>query len=252
LSEVYQQTLAFRPDLDQITALYAEAFRWYHPRTAVPPIHVSFYPYIGINHTIRLRDGDVYVRIGDLCDEMPLACHKGLAFILVGKLLRKKIPDGARDVYSAYIDSEFIREKARENKRDKGRKVVTTAKGEAYDLDEIFDQVNRHYFAGWIKKPVLTWSAKKTYRILGHHDETHGHIAISKSLDSVKVPRYIVEYVLFHEMLHIAHPTRHINGRRHNHTAEFKRDEQRFAHYERAEQWIEQNVGKMKRAARKR
>lgn len=240
------------PDLDSISALYAEAFRWYHPRKPVPPIHVSFYPYVGINHTIRIRDGEVYVRIGDICDEMPLACHKGLAFILVGKLLRKKIPDGAREVYAAYIDSDFIRQKAVEDKRARGRKVVTTTKGNVYDLDELFDSVNEQYFDGWIKKPSLTWSARKTYRILGHHDETHGHIAISKSLDSGSVPRYIVEYVLFHEMLHIAHPTKHINGRRHNHTAEFKRDEKRFPHYERAEKWIEQNVRKLRREAKRK
>ena len=238
--------------MDSIAAVYHEAFRWYHPKKPVPPIHVSFYPYVGINHTIRIRDGDVYVRIGDVCDEMPLACHKGLAYILVGKLLRKKIPDGAREVYSAYIDSEHIRERAKENKREKGRKIVTTSKGDVYDLDELFDAVNERYFGGWIKKPILTWSARKTYRILGHHDETHGHIAISKSLDSRSVPRCIVEYVLFHEMLHIAHPTQHINGRRHNHTAAFKRDEKRFPHYERAEKWIEQNVRKLKKEAKRR
>lgn len=253
MSSVYQPTLDFSgSELDRIADLYAEAFRWYHPRKDVPPIHVSFYPYIGINHTIRVRDGDVFVRIGELCRDMPMPCHKGLAFILVGKLVRKKLPDGAREVYSAYIDSEHVRHLATEQKRARGRKVVTTTKGDVYDLDEIFDEVNERYFAGWIRKPVLTWSAKKTYRILGHHDETHGHIAISKSLDSVGVPRYIVEYVLFHEMLHIAHPTKHINGRRHNHTAEFKRDEQRFVKYEEAERWIERNVGKMKRAARRK
>ena len=82
--------------------LYAEAFRWFDPKRAVPPIHVSFYPYIGINHTIRVRDGEVFVRIGEICREMPLASHKGLAYILVGKLLRKKIP-GRRD--ERFIDA---------------------------------------------------------------------------------------------------------------------------------------------------
>lgn len=239
-------------DLDQIRAFYEEAYRFYDPKRAVPPLSVSFYPYIGINHTIRIRGGEVFVRIGEICRDMPLPCHRGLAYVLVGKLLRRQIPAGARDVYAAYSKSDALRERAADNKRSRGRKVVTSSKGAVYDLDEIFDTVNAKYFAGSIPRPVLTWSARKTYRILGHHDATHDHVAISRSLDSRDVPRYIVEYVVFHEMLHIAHPTKHVNGRRYNHTPAFKRDERKFVHYEAAEAWIEGNVRKLKRAAKKR
>jgi hypothetical protein len=241
--------------LDQIRSLYVEAFHHLDKKRAVPPVHVSFYPYIGINHTIRIRSGEIFVRIGDICSEMPLLCHKGLAYILVAKLLRKKIPAGANELYSAYTKSDFIQKQATSRKRTLGRKVVTTSKGTTYDLDEIFAGLNRQYFAGTIPKPVLTYSAAKTYRILGHHDSTHKHITISCSLDSPDVPRYVIEYVVFHEMLHIAHPTKHVNGRRYNHTPAFKRDEQKFAHYTRAELWIERNVSrlrKLKRAAKAR
>ena len=217
----------------------------------MPEIEVSYYPYIGINHTIRIREGRILVRIGEVCRDMPPASHRGLAYILTGKLLRRKIPDGARQVYSAYIDTPEVRERANHSKRTRGRKVVTTTKGHVYDLDEIFESLNRLYFGRPIPKPVLTWSARKTYRILGHHDATHDHVAISKSLDNADVPRYVVEYVLFHEMLHIAHPTQHINGRRYNHTAAFKRDERMFQYFSEAERWIERNVRKMKREAKR-
>lgn len=238
--------------IEQIRELYVEAFRWYDPKRAVAPVHVSFYPYVGINHTIRIREGEIFVRIGSICTEMPLVCHKGLAYILIGKLLRKKIPAGAREVYSAYVKSDAIRVQAAENKRSKGRKVVTTSKGLVYDLDEIFAALNEQYFGDSIPEPVLTWSANKTYRILGHHDATHEHIAISRSLDSRDVPRYVVEYVVFHEMLHIHHPTKHVNGRRYNHTAAFKRDERKFAHYEEAERWIERNVRRLKKESKRK
>jgi predicted metal-dependent hydrolase len=237
--------------VERIRAVYEEAFRFYHPRKRVPPVHVSFYPYVGINHTIRIRNGEVFVRIGEICREMPLGPHRGLAYVLTGKLLRKKIPDDARAVYEKYIDSDAIRRQAVQSKKARGRKVITTSKGEVYDLDEIFQAVNKRYFGSWIRKPMLTWSAKKTYRILGHHDATHDHVAISRSLDSKQVPRFIVEYVLFHEMLHIAHPPKHINGRRYYHTPEFKRDERRFERYDEAERWIEQNVRKLKREAKR-
>lgn len=238
--------------LDRIREYYREALKYYDAKRAVPPIDVRFYPYVGINHTIRIRDGRVFVRIGEICREMPLMPHKGLAYILVGKLMQKRLPKGARDVYSAYIKSTEVREKASESKRTRGRKVVTTSKGAVYDLDEIFASLNTQYFADSIEKPVLTWSANKTFRILGHHDATHGHIAISRSLDAATVPRYVVEYVVYHEMLHIHHPTIHSGGRRYNHTAAFKRDERKFRYFEEAEKWIERNVRKLKKEARRR
>ncbi len=238
--------------LDSIRDFYREALKYYDPKRAYTEIEVRFYPYVGINHTIRVRDGKIFVRIGEICRDMPPTPHKGLAYILVGKLLGKRQPKGAREVYSRYIKSPEIREKATHSKRTRGRKVVTTSKGSVYDLDEIFETLNEQYFAGSIAKPALTWSANKTYRILGHHDATHEHIAISRSLDAVSVPRYVVEYVVFHEMLHIHHPTKHVNGRRYNHTAAFKRDERKFRYFEQAEKWIERNVRRLKKEAKKR
>ena len=240
------------PEIEDIRLLYEEAFRWYDPKRKLPEIKVSFYPYVGINHTIRIRDSRILVRIGEICREMPLASHRGLAYILIGKLLRKKIPPGAREVYSKFVKTTEIREKAADNKRVKGRKVVTTSKGSVYDLDEIFALLNSQYFGNAIPKPALTWSAKKTYRILGHHDATHGHIAISRSLDTSDTPLYVVEYVVYHEMLHIHHPTKHVNGRRYNHTAAFKRDERKFAYYEEAERWVERNVRRLKKESKKK
>ncbi len=231
---------------------YAEAFRAFDEKREVPEIDVRFYPYIGINHTIRVREGKVFVRIAEMCRDMPPIGQQALAFILVAKLLRKKVPTNAREIYSNFIKTVEMREKATESKRSRGRKVISTDKGAVYDLGEIFDTLNRDYFRGDMQKPVLTWSARKTYRILGHHDATHKTIVISKSLDSINVPKYVVESVVFHEMLHIHHPTVHHNGRRYNHTPAFRRDEEKFVYFNEAEKWIEQNVRKLKKEAKRK
>ena len=166
--------------------------------------------------------------------------------------MRKKVPPAARKIYSDFIKTQEIQAKAVASKRAKGRKVITTSKGVTYDLDVIFERVNLLYFQNRIPKPVLTWSAQKTYRILGHHDSTHETIVISRSLDSPKIPPYVVEYVVYHEMLHIHHPTTHRNGRRYNHTAAFRLDEKNFAFYDEAERWIARNVKNLKRNAKRK
>ncbi len=183
---------------------------------------------------------------------MPLAAQNALAIILVSKLLGKKIPQTVLETYRGFIKNQELRKKVIANKRAKGRKIITSAKGDIYDLDEIFTHLNQIYFDNKIIKPTLTWSARKTYRILGHHDSTHETIVVSKSLDDKKTPKYIVEFVLFHEMLHIFHPTQHRDGRRYNHTPQFRRDEKKFAYFDEAENWVEQNIKKLKRNAKRK
>src|SRR5215213_7142638 len=238
-------------NLSEIKNLYEEAFQTLDAKRAIPEIEVRFYPYIGINHTIRVRGGKVFVRIAEICQTMPQAAQKALAYILVAKLLRKKVPPAAREIYSDFIKRQEIRDKAVENKRARGRKIITSAAGEFYDLDEIFDRLNQVYFKASLPKPVLSWSSRRTYRILGHHDSTHETVIVSRSLDDKKVPQFVVEYVVFHEMLHIFHPTEHRHGRRFNHTPAFRRNERKFRYFEEAESWIERNVKHLKRRAKK-
>jgi hypothetical protein len=231
---------------------YAEAFRAIdRGATVTPEISIEFYPYVGINHTIRIREGRIMVRVGEICRAMPHNEHKALAYILVAKLLRRAVPAEARRVYAGYVKSHEIQEKARERKKSRGRKVVSGAAGTVYDLDGVFEKVNLIYFAGKMTKPMLTWSARKTYRILGHHDPAHETIVISRSLDSRDVPKFVVEYVMFHEMLHVFHPTKNVNGRRMNHTREFRDHERKFIYYKEAEGWITANVRKLKRNAKR-
>ena len=236
----------------KLANIYAATFRAFDPKAPRPVIKVEYYPYIGLNHTIRVRKGTVYVRISEICQNMTESIHTALANILVAKLLRKRIPAWARDEYAAYTKTKETRRRAAENKLARGRKVVTTDKGEVYDLTDIFDELNAEYFDNRIEKPVLTWSARKTYRILGHHDATHRTIVVSRSLDSKDTPKYVVRYIVFHEMLHIKHPTVHHNGRRYNHTPAFRADEEQFEYFDKAERWIERNVRKLKRNAKKK
>lgn len=235
---------------EELAELYREAFQKLDKKRDAPEIEVSFYPYIGINHTIRLRNGRAFVRISEIFENAPRAVQKSLALILVAKLLRKKIPPEVEMIYRQFAKSSEIQSQAFENKRVRGKKIITSSQGDFYDLEEIFDRLNEIYFNNRLPKPVLTWSARKTFRRLGHHDTIHRTIVISKSLDNKKVPKYVVEFVVFHEMLHIHHPAEKQNGRHFFHTPAFRRDEEKFEYFEEAEKWIEQNLRLLKRHAR--
>ena len=234
-----------------LRTLFGDAFRQLAPGRPVPDVDVRYYPYAGLNHTIRMRSGRVHVRVSDIFRAAPVNVHRALAFILVAKLLRRRTPQLHERVYRNYAFQPEVLRASDLARRQRGRKRISTAQGRAYDLEKMFARLNRRYFDGGLPRPTLTWSQKRTRTILGHHDGAHDTIVISKTLDSEDVPEWFVEYILYHEMLHIKHPARLINGRRYYHTKAFRTDEQRFPHYQEAQLWLE-GVARQRRTLRAR
>ena len=229
--------------------VFSEAFRQLDPkgrrfRLNTSDIEVRFYPYAGMHHTIRVRSGRVYVRLSDVFEAAPPEVIRALAFLLVARLLSRKIPPAYERVYRAYAFSPQVLRASDIARQKRGRKVISSAQGKSYDLSELFDRLNRRYFDSEIEKPVLTWSKRKAKRILGHHDAVHRTITISKALDSRDVPEWFVEYILYHEMLHIKHPAKFINGRRYYHTAAFRSEEESFPQYQASQEWLDRVVRK--------
>ncbi len=75
--------------------------------------------------------------------------------------------------------------------------------------------------------PLLGWSRRPSRTTLGHYDSSHNAIILSRFLDSPEVPLLVVEYIMFHEMLHLRHPMVHTGSRR-IHTSEFQEAEKAF------------------------
>jgi hypothetical protein len=237
--------------MNEVKKFFLDAFHHLGRNRGIPVIDVRFYPYAGLRHTIRVRSGQVYVRLSDLIKDCPPEVMRSLAFVLVARLLGKKVPAVHERVYRDYSLTPDVMRSSDIARRHRGRKMISSAVGNTYDLDKMFSKLNRRYFNSGLEKPTLTWSQRKTRSILGHHDRVYETITISKSLDSAQVPDWFVEFILYHEMLHIKHAARMINGRRYYHTTAFRLDERRFAKYEESQRWLEQ-VARQRRVPRTR
>ena len=234
-----EQQVAMPITETSLKTVFADAFRQITQRREPPEIHVSFYPFAGLNHTIRLRKQRMYVRVSDILRDAPPPVHQALAHILVSKLFNKKSGTEHESLYRQYAYQPQVLRASDLARQKRGRKLITGAVGRAYNLDKLFARINRLYFDGALPVPTLSWSQRKTKSILGHHDWMHDTIVISRSLDHAAVPEFVVEYVLYHEMLHVKHRPRVVNGRRIYHTAAFRADERRFAHYDEAVAWLD-------------
>jgi len=236
----------------QIEIIFKDAFQSLIHKTPMPQIDVGFYPYTGLTSKIRMRGGRISVRLSDILKDAPSEVIFALACILIAKLYRRKIPPEQSDIYRDYSLRQSVREAIDTVKRERGYKLLTSPQGRIYDLGAMFDDLNRRYFNGEIKRPALSWSRQNSRRILGHQDHIHEAIVLSRTLDDAKTPPFVVEYVLYHVMLHIKHPTRLVNDRKVMHGKEFRADERKFAGFAEAKKWLEDHAPPVRRRRRKR
>ncbi len=208
--------------------IFAQVFRQMRPRTPLPAIDVEFRRYANANAQIRLQDGRLAIRMADTLAAAPEPVMEALAEILLSKLFRRPVPPASSARYRRYLNQKDVRRNIDLVRQIRGRKRLDSAQGSAYDLDQMFEELNFRYFFGLMAKPKLGWSPNASRTMLGHYDPPHNAIVLSRILDRCEVPKVAVEYVLFHEMLHLRHPVEHNGARRCVHTREFKEAEKQF------------------------
>ena len=181
-------------------------------------------------------------------------------------------PDDVVAAVAMFVESKKGSEKAREALRVirlhfaagrveavPGKRPSLTPHGTALDLREVAEQLNQAYFGGRLRVDV-TWGkatgtaghcvprARTATLQLGSYSYEDRLVRIHRTLDSPQVPRYVVESVVYHELLHADLPPVVRNGRRYFHTPEFRRRERQFRHFERADRWVKEHLHELLRA----
>lgn len=218
--------------------LFLRVFQDLKPRTEAPLILVEFKAFANANSSVRLAEGTMLVRISDVLQSAPATVLEALAYLLIGKLYRKPIPKTYAERYRRYLNRKEMRRDLQLVRQSRGHKLVSEPQGTHYDLEAIFEDLNLRYFHGLMSRPQIGWSRRASRTMLGHYDPSLNTIVLTKLLDSAKVPRLAVEYVMFHEMLHLRFPVQHKGARRCVHTPEFKEAERQFADFEQAKQLL--------------
>lgn len=232
-SESVLQTAIFFETPEEI---FARVFHEFRPRTALPQVHVKFCKFANANSFVRWDESGLEFRITDVLEGAPATILESLANILMAKLVRRPVPRIHAERYRRYLNRKEMRRSLQLVKQSRGRKFVSGPQGDAYDLEKVFEELNLAHFHGWMAQPLLGWSRRPSRVMLGHYDPSHNAIILSRLLDSPQVPRLAVEYVLFHEMLHLRFPVEHRGARRCVHTREFKEAERGFPRLKEAKQ----------------
>jgi predicted metal-dependent hydrolase len=208
--------------------IFQDIYRELRPASSIPELKIEFFAFANVNNTILLREGRLLVRLSDLLEGAPDTVLRAIAHILLAKMYRHTIDRGHAARYRRYVASHDIVRKTHLVRQMRGRKRLRSARGHFYDLDAIFEDLNTRFFHGLMARPRMSWSQTKTRRILGHYDPAHNAIIISRIFDHPAMPAFVLEYIVYHEMLHLKHPVKLRGSRRCVHSAEFQAEEKLF------------------------
>ena len=212
----------------EFISIFEQEYRALRPRAPMPPIALRFRRFTSLNTTIRLREGELRVSLSDLLEGAPEPVIRAIAHILLAKIYKKPIDASHNARYKRFASSAAVAKQTEVIRGARGNKRISGPEGHFYHLEEVFDTLNIRFFGGMLGRPQLTWSEHVAKRALGHYDAAHNTIVVSRVFDRPSSPRYAIEYLLYHEMLHLKHPVKMKGLRRCVHPREFKAEEALF------------------------
>ena len=199
-----------------------------------PRFSVEFYPYSSLVLTIRRRHDTMLVRFSDLLRRASGPVLEGAAALLLSKIYGRKVPAALTAPYVRYARSHRTRSRIHRMRRGRVAPVGLAPGGRHFDLAQLFEQLNKRYFDGMLERPHIGWSRRSWRRQFGCYDSGPNRILLNRSMDRPGIPQFAVEYVLFHEMLHVKHPARRSGCTLISHSREFRQEEKRFPDFARA------------------
>ncbi|GAB4253405.1 MAG: hypothetical protein Kow00109_29050 [Acidobacteriota bacterium] len=212
-----------------------------HP---VAACSVEFRPYAGFRNVVQLRDGRISVRLSDLLADAPWEVVQAVVDDLLARLFgRPPLPE-ARKIKAEFLEAPETRDRFRRLRRERSRLKMAPPAGEVWDLQRRFERLNRAYFAGALQLDGLGWSLRRERSRLGRYDPDLNAVVLNRVLDSPLVPDYVVDYVLYHELIHAYLWQTIPEGPGRSHGPEFKRWEQRFPELRRARAFLQRHFSR--------
>jgi hypothetical protein len=152
----------------------------------------------------------------------------GLIQSLLVKIFKQKASTINLDLYDSFIKNLHI--------------AIPKTKSDPILLDS-FNRVNENYFFNSIEQPNLKWGSASATK-LGSYEYQTDTITISSIFQNTE--QELLDYIIYHELLHKKHKFKTSGTRNYHHTAKFKKDEKQFKNSDLIEQKLKKLCTKTK------
>lgn len=204
---------------------------------------LEIYPYSSKLYSIKPLSGRMEIQIHEALDYMSeYDCKRFASFIRQRKwtdLKRLLAEYQEKTPQSRELSVHFHSVKANPTHENHTR-------GRYYDLEKVFTACNQRNFGGKMARPkVIHWSPRVNHSTMGSYNINEDILMINRGLDRPDVPAYVLDFVMYHELLHKALGIKTSGSRKMAHTKEFRELEQSHPDYERAQSFIQKNAKRL-------
>ncbi len=172
------------------------------------------------NASISSHGNTIVVRMSRQWKNIDNEIKIGLIQELLVKLLKIKKHTHNIDMYNNFIKNLHW--------------GIEKTKKEPVLLDS-FNSVNKKYFDSVIEAPNLEWGSESKRR-LGSYEYGTDTITISTIFKETEPE--LLDYIMYHELLHKKHKFKAKNGRSFHHTSKFRKEEKQFENSEEMEKKV--------------
>ncbi|MBL7054900.1 hypothetical protein ISS05_04035 [Candidatus Woesearchaeota archaeon] len=176
----------------------------------------KFKPY---NANVKYRNNKIQFSLSKKWKTISREIQAGLMQSLLIKIFKEKKNTTNIDLYNIFMKNIHI--------------AVPKTKTDPM-LESSFTRVNEKYFYGLIEKPNLVFG-NNSLRKLGSYEYGSDTISISRIFQDKED---LLDYIMYHEVLHKKHKFKNKNGRNYHHTTKFRTDEKKFENSKEMEKGI--------------
>jgi len=181
----------------------------------------------GYNANIRMKKHEVTLNASKQWRGVSKEIQKGLCQELIVRLFKTKTQTMNMELYH-----HFIRNLPKIAPKTNTHPI----------LEPSFERINNHFFNGMLDQPNLIIG--NGVNRLGTYEYQTDTVSISKILLDNQT---LLDYVMYHELLHKKHQYKAKKGRQLHHSKKFKQDEAKFPNAQLLEKELEKLVRKNKR-----
>lgn len=202
----------------------------------------SYYRYRGLTHTVRIRRNRLFVRISHHFENEEPRVIEAVGHILFRKILRrrqlKKEWEIARDA-ERRLEPIVANESVPSPNPRISQRHWRPPEGKVHNLHAMTKSLSARFFESRFPDIPLAWTARNVKGYWGKYFAEPPMIVLNRKLDHAKVPVFVVEAVLYHEMLHHHLGIEKTGGRRRIHTQEFRQAENLYPQMKEAEDFLQ-------------